>query len=45
LSELNPLTRRLIERLGLSALPIAQHPPVIGAAIMALQAVMINDVD
>lgn len=35
LSNDNALTRRLCQRLGLSALPIARYTPVIGAALLA----------
>ncbi|MFN8531822.1 MAG: BadF/BadG/BcrA/BcrD ATPase family protein [Anaerolineae bacterium] len=35
LSADNALTRRLCQRLGLSALPIARYAPVIGAALLA----------
>ena len=31
----NPLSQALCDRLGLSALPLPRHPPVIGAAILA----------
>jgi glucosamine kinase len=35
LSEPNPLSLRLCQRLNLSAFPVAKYPPVIGAALLA----------
>lgn len=37
LAEVNPLSRRLCQLLGLEAVPAPRYPPVIGAAILALR--------